>query len=99
MDIPIIPITMNCTVPPIPAPTRAYKVGKIICDVLKAYPSEERIALIGSGGLSHEPGGPRYFYLDEEFDRWFLNSLAAGDHEKILTSGRKKARCHDHLCQ
>ena len=84
MDIPIIPITMNCTAPPIPAPPRAYDVGKIICDVLRAYPGDERIALIGSGGLSHEPGGPRYFYLDEEFDRWFLDSLAAGDHEKIL---------------
>ena len=68
MDIPIIPITMNCTAPPIPAPPRAYDVGKIICDVLRAYPGDERIALIGSGGLSHEPGGPRYFYLDEEFD-------------------------------
>ena len=84
MDIPIIPITMNCTAPPIPAPPRAYDVGKIICDVLRAYPGDERIALVGSGGLSHEPGGPRYFYLDEEFDRWFLDSLAAGDHEKIL---------------
>jgi protocatechuate 4,5-dioxygenase beta chain len=40
--------------------------------------------LFGSGGLSHEPGGARYFYIDEDFDHWFLGLLERGDHEKIL---------------
>lgn len=84
MDIPVIPITMNCTVPPIPNQVRAYKVGGIIRQVLLEYPGKERIALVASGGLSHEPGGPRYFYLDEKFDRWFLDLLAQGDHETLL---------------
>lgn len=84
MSIPIIPITMNCTVPPIPTPERAYQVGHVIRDVLNGYPGDERIALIGSGGLSHEPGGPRYFYIDEEFDRMFLDCLAEGDHHKLM---------------
>ena len=84
MKIPIVPVTMNCTVPPIPTPARAYEVGRHIREILRAYPGKERIALIGSGGLSHEPGGPRYFYIDEEFDRWFLDLLAQGDHEKLL---------------
>ena len=84
MSIPIIPVTMNCTVPPIPTPERAYQVGHVIRDVLNSYPGDERIALIGSGGLSHEPGGPRYFYIDEEFDRMFLDCLAEGDHRKLM---------------
>src|SRR5438046_3122401 len=42
------------------------------------------IAVIATGGLSHEPGGPRYFWIDEEFDRWFLDLLAKGDHETLL---------------
>ena len=37
-------------------------------------PADMRVALIGSGGLSHEPGGARYYFIDEEFDRWFLDS-------------------------
>ena len=40
--------------------------------------------MIATGGLSHEPGGPRYFWVDEEFDRWFLDLLKRGDHEALL---------------
>src|SRR5438445_303608 len=67
-EIPLVPVTMNCTVPPIPTPERAYQVGATLREILKAYPGNERIAILATGGLSHEPGGPRYFWVDEEFD-------------------------------
>jgi hypothetical protein len=75
---------MNCTVPPIPLPTRAYEVGVTLREMLKAYPGNERVAVLATGGLSHEPGGPRYFWVDEEFDQWFLALLAKGDHQALL---------------
>ncbi len=84
MRIPMLPISMNCTVPPIPTPERAYQIGMLLREVIAEYPGEERVAVLGSGGLSHEPGGPRYFFIDEEFDNWFMNMLAAGDHAKLL---------------
>ena len=84
MRIPLVPVSMNCTVPPIPTPVRAYQVGTAIAEMVRAYPGRERVAVIGTGGLSHEPGGPRYFWVDEEFDRWFLDLLKAGDHEALL---------------
>src|SRR5437870_2445580 len=37
--IALVPVTMNCTVPPVPTPERAYQVGTILRDVLKAYPA------------------------------------------------------------
>jgi protocatechuate 4,5-dioxygenase beta chain len=80
----LVPITMNCTVPPIPTPARAYEVGRVLRDVLRAYPGRERIAVVATGGLSHEPGGPRYFWVDEAFDRWFLDLLKRGDHQALL---------------
>ena len=52
--------------------------------LLRAYPGRERIAVLATGGLSHEPGGPRYFWVDEEFDRWFLDLLKRGDHAALL---------------
>jgi protocatechuate 4,5-dioxygenase beta chain len=82
--IPLVPVTMNCTVPPIPTPERAYQVGSTLRDMLRAYPGSERVAVIATGGLSHEPGGPRYFSVDEEFDRWFLDLLKQGDHAALL---------------
>ncbi|HKW92671.1 MAG TPA: hypothetical protein VJX92_12275 [Methylomirabilota bacterium] len=83
-DIALVPLTMNCTVPPIPTPERAYQVGTTLHEMLRAYPGEERVAVIATGGLSHEPGGPRYFWVDEEFDRWFLDLLKHGDHTAVL---------------
>ncbi len=82
--IPLVPVTMNCTVPPIPTPERAYEVGTTLRDLLKSYPGSERIAVLATGGLSHEPGGPRYFWVDEDFDLWFLDLLKKGDHEVLL---------------
>jgi len=61
MRIPLVPVSMNCTVPPIPTPERAYHVGRTIRDMVRAFPGRERVAVIATGGLSHEPGGPRYF--------------------------------------
>ena len=80
----LVPVTMNCNVPPIPTPARAYEVGGLLGEVMRAYPEPTRIAVIATGGLSHEPGGPRYFWVDEEFDRWFLDLLKAGDHARLL---------------
>jgi aromatic ring-opening dioxygenase catalytic subunit (LigB family) len=82
--IPLVPVTMNCTLPPIPTPERAYQVGTTLREMLLAYPGSERIAIVATGGLSHEPGGPRYFSVDEEFDRWFLDLLKHGDHAALL---------------
>jgi aromatic ring-opening dioxygenase catalytic subunit (LigB family) len=84
MLIPVVPVTMNCTVPPIPTPTRAYEVGVLLREIVRAFPGRERVAVIGTGGLSHEPGGPRYFWVDEAFDLWFLELLKRGDHAALL---------------
>ena len=84
MRIPLVPISMNCTVPPIPTPERAYAVGRTLRDMVRGYPGTERVAVVATGGLSHAPGGPRYFWVDEEFDRWFLDLLKGGDHAALL---------------
>jgi protocatechuate 4,5-dioxygenase beta chain len=83
-EVPLVPVSMNCTVPPIPTPERAYHVGTVLRDMIRAYPEDLRVAVLGTGGLSHEPGGPRYFWVDEAFDRWFLDLLVAGDHQALL---------------
>jgi protocatechuate 4,5-dioxygenase beta chain len=80
----LVPVGMNCTVPPIPTPRRAYDVGRLLRECIESYPGDERVAVIGTGGLSHEPGGPRYFWVDEAFDLWFLDLLKQGDHDRLL---------------
>jgi protocatechuate 4,5-dioxygenase beta chain len=85
MQIPLVPITLNCTVPPIPSSERAYRLGQVLREIVTTcWPAKERVAVIATGGLSHEPGGPRYLQVDEAFDRWFLGLLAEGDHARIV---------------
>jgi protocatechuate 4,5-dioxygenase beta chain len=84
-DVPLVPIQMNCINPPVPTPARSYEAGAAIGRAIREkLPKSMRVALIGTGGLSHEPGGKRYFTVDETFDRWFLDLLATGDQERIL---------------
>jgi protocatechuate 4,5-dioxygenase beta chain len=81
----VVPVLQNCTVPPIPDQHRCYEVGRALGDIIaNDLPAGMRVGLFGSGGLSHEPGGARYFFIDTDFDEWFLGLLAHGDHEKIL---------------
>ena len=84
-DIPLVPIHMNCIVPPIPSPEACYEFGKSIAQIVRDHrPAGERVALMATGGMSHDPGGPKYFEIDDEFDRWFLDLLTEGDPRKVL---------------
>lgn len=81
----LIPIMHNVTVPPFPGPKECYEIGQAVGKfIAEDLPAEMKVALIGTGGLSHEPGGKRYFFIDEKFDNWFLELLVENDHEKIL---------------
>lgn len=85
MRVPIVPVLQNCTVPPYPDERRCFEIGRALADLIRVdLPAKMRVGLIGSGGLSHEPGGERYYKIDEEFDRSFLALCAAGDHRTLL---------------
>jgi aromatic ring-opening dioxygenase catalytic subunit (LigB family) len=83
-DVPLVPIHMNCVVPPLPAPARCLDLGRALAEVIRAWPGKARVAIMATGGLSHDPGGPKYFAVDEAFDRWFLDLLAQGDSARVL---------------
>jgi aromatic ring-opening dioxygenase catalytic subunit (LigB family) len=84
--LPVVPVLQNCTVPPYPDGPRCFDVGRALADLIRHdLPASMRVALLGSGGLSHEPGGARYYKIDEEFDRSFLDLCVKGDHEALLT--------------
>jgi protocatechuate 4,5-dioxygenase beta chain len=82
MDIPIVPILTNCIAPPLPRPKRFYQVGQAIRAVLDGLETKKRIAVIVSGHLSLEIGGPKQFerhLLDPNFDATAVGWIAQGD--------------------
>ena len=54
----LVPVTMNCTVPPIPTPARAYEVGRALREMLRAYPGPERIAVVAHRRALARAGRP-----------------------------------------
>ncbi len=84
-DVPIVPIHMNCINPPTPEPAECVRFGKALRRIIREdLPAGLRVGLMATGGLSHEPGGPRYFIMDENFDRWFLEIMAESDEARVL---------------
>ena len=84
-DVPILPIHMNCINPPTPDPAECIRFGKALRRIVREdLPAGLRVGLMATGGLSHEPGGPRYFIMDETFDRWFLDMMEESDEAHVL---------------
>jgi protocatechuate 4,5-dioxygenase beta chain len=86
-DLPVVPIYTNIFAPPLASPKRFYDLGRAIREIIDEYPSDKKIAAVGSGHLSLELGGPRQFHEtgpDPEFDRQAIEWLANGDIQGIL---------------
>ena len=86
-DLPVVPIYTNIFVPPLASVKRFWNLGRAIRKVIEAWPSERRVAAIGTGHLSLELGGPRQFGPsgpDPEFDRKAVEWLSNGDIEAIF---------------
>lgn len=81
-DVPVIPANINCQGPPLTPLHRAWAFGAALrkaCDAL-----HERIALVGTGGISHWPATPDSGKIDEAFDRDFLAKWLANDKDALL---------------
>jgi len=88
-DLPVVPIYTNIFAPPLHSPKRFYELGRAIRKAIDDFPSDKRVAAIGTGHLSLELGGPRQFMEtgpDPEFDRQAIEWLRAGDIDSILAN-------------
>jgi protocatechuate 4,5-dioxygenase beta chain len=81
MGVPLVPIFTNAYHPPLPTAARCYALGQALRDVFANRP--ERVAIYGSGGLSHDPRGPRAGWIDEPLDRWVLDRIAHGEGAEL----------------
>lgn len=80
-DIPCVAIMLNEYHLPLPSANRCWQLGRALAEILSDGP--ERVAIYASGGLSHDPIGPRAGWVDEPLDRWFLERLEKNEHEKL----------------
>ncbi len=82
-DLPVIPVNVNCQGPPLTPLTRAYEFGRALRRACDAQP--ERIALVGTGGISHWPATPDSGTINEAWDREFLARFLANDRAALTS--------------
>jgi len=82
-DLSVIPVNINCQGPPLTPLHRAWAFGEALRRACDSVP--ERIALVGTGGISHWPATPDSGKINEEWDRDFLDRLMRQDKTALLS--------------
>jgi protocatechuate 4,5-dioxygenase beta chain len=81
--VPIIPFYLACGVDPVIPMRRAARLGSLVRSAVEAWPGDERVAVIGSGGISHSVGEADMGRVNPEFDRMILELVAKGDVDAL----------------
>ena len=81
-DLPVIPANINCQGPPLTPLHRCYAFGRALRRAADDLP--ERIALIGTGGISHWPATPDSGRINEAWDRRFLDHFINNRRDELL---------------
>ncbi len=91
-DIPVVLLFVNAIHVPAIGPTRCLRLGQAVKEIVEKRPSEERVAVYASGGLSHFTAGYPWLYykgpytlgsISEDFDRRAVELMARGEGEKL----------------
>ena len=82
-DLPVVPVNINCQGPPLSPLHRAYELGRTLRAACDAQP--ERIALLGTGGMSHWPCTPDSGKINVPWDKAFLDSFIHNRREDLIS--------------
>jgi len=76
--VPNVPIVTNTFFPPNqPTARRCFELGRAVAGAIARWDSDARVAIIGSGGMSH-------FVIDEALDHKVMDALQARDEKTLV---------------
>ena len=71
----VIPLAVNVVQYPVPTGERCYKLGEAIRRAIDSYDKDLKVAVFGTGGMSHQLHGERAGISNPEWDKKFLDDL------------------------
>ncbi len=83
-NVKMIPVYIAAGVEPLIKPKRCVQIGEMIRDAVDAYAGDERVAIIGTGGLSHWVGMPQMGKVNVDFDQRMLDMIRRRDIDAML---------------
>ena len=72
---PAVPLSINTVQFPLPGARRVWALGQAVGEAVRAWDSDKRVVVIGTGGLSHQLDGQRAGFINKDFDQRFMRSL------------------------
>lgn len=70
-----VPICINTVQFPLPRAKRVYALGKAVGEAIQSWKSDQKVVVLGTGGLSHQLDGERAGFINKDFDLKFMASL------------------------
>lgn len=71
----VIPFQVGVLQFPIPTARRCYRLGKALKKAIESYPEDISVAIVATGGLSHQVHGERCGFNNTEWDLKFMDLL------------------------
>ncbi len=72
---PAVPLCINTVQFPLPSARRVWALGRAVGEAVRAWDSDKRVVVLGTGGLSHQLDGRRAGFINKDFDQRFMRSL------------------------
>ncbi len=80
LKIPVVPIAVNTSAPPLPTMDRCFQIGEVVRKAIESWDNELKVAIVASGGLSHWVPIPKIDSKKQE-DQSLIQVLKNGRQE------------------
>ncbi len=78
----IVPLAVGVLQFPIPTARRCYKLGQALKRAVESFPEDLKVAVVATGGVSHQVHGERCGFNNPEWDAQFID-LLINDPERL----------------
>ena len=98
----VVPLQVGVLQFPIPSALRCWKLGQSLRRAIESYPEDLKVAIVATGGLSHQVHGERAGFNNTEWDAQFLDLLERDpvkltrDDAGRLCAARRRGRRRGH---
>ena len=75
LGIRTVPLAINTVQHPLPTPRRCYRLGQALGRAIESWPGDEKVVVLGTGGLSHQLDGTRAGFINPDFDRLCMEKV------------------------
>jgi 2,3-dihydroxyphenylpropionate 1,2-dioxygenase len=79
--VPVVPVVINSFAPPLPSLARCAALGEALARAVASHPGDRRVAVIGSGGLSHRLPFPDWRSPASDDDEFLVRSWLDGRND------------------